>query len=285
MRRIASLLLGGLISSTPLALCVDLLAQDTSTVFAYAKTSSLIIGRPFSAMKFARRIRVLSDGKENFLHNERYPTLIARDSSGRLMMQVIHQDELQTGCDQLDVLSPPPCPIWNVFVIDPVANTVTHWPGGEAAAHDAIEFPLTPRRLAEAANATSTSPTFERGFSDEDGKVTKQDLGTRRMEGIPAHGVRWTLRYQAHEGVRIEQRTRIHEVWASPQMQLIVRVIDGDPQGEETIWGLEKLSVSPAPDLFRPPASYKTHHRKSDHWEGQDFVAEDFNDLKGWFDR
>jgi hypothetical protein len=283
MRMIAYLLLGGVVGSTAPALRDGLLAQDAYTVVPGANTSALIVGHPFSAMKFARRIKVLPDGREQFLRNERYPTLIARDSSGRLMMQVVHKDELQ-GCDQLDLLNPPPCPMWNVFVIDPVSSKVIHWPGGETAAHDAIELPLTPTRLADVATATSNSPVLGPGFSDEDGKVTKEDLGSRRIEGIPAHGVRWTLRYQSHEGARIEQRTRIHEEWASPEMQLIVRVIDGDPKGQETRWGLEKISVSPAPDLFRPPNGYKTYHRNSDHWEGQDLVAEDFEDLKAWFD-
>jgi len=80
---------------------------------------------------------------------------------------------------------------------------------------------------------------------------------------------------------QIMQRTRIHEVWASAEMQIIVRVIDGDPNGEETVWGLEKISLAPDGALFRPPEGYDMTHREySDLW-----AAGDFEKLKTWFEK
>ena len=61
-------------------------------------------------------------------------------------------------------------------------------------------------------------------------------------------------------------------------------VIDGDPNGEETVRGLKKISLAPDAALFRPPDGYKMEHRRSDHWEAHNFIAEDFEYLKSWFE-
>ena len=73
--------------------------------------------------------------------------------------------------------------------------------------------------------------------------------------------------------------TRIHEVWTSVPMQLIIRVIDGDPNGEERVWGLEKVSLAPDLELFRPPGGYEMEHRSADENDG------DYEYLKTWFEK
>jgi hypothetical protein len=65
--------------------------------------AKIVVAKPFTANKYARRVRVLPNSKLQFLHNERYPMRIARDASGRLMMQVIHSDELSPECDRLEL--------------------------------------------------------------------------------------------------------------------------------------------------------------------------------------
>ena len=128
---------------------------------------------------------------------------------------------------------------------------ITHWNEGERHGPDAVDFPLTEARLEEAVELTTTLPGFGPDFTDEDGKMTTVDLGDGEIEGVVAHGVRWTLRYDANEDGQTVPRTRIHEVWTSAAMQLIIRVIDGDPKGEESIWGLEKISLSPDPGVVQ----------------------------------
>jgi hypothetical protein len=174
-----------------------------------------------------------------------------------------------------------------VFVIDPVAHTVAHWPEGERAGHAAVDFPLTEARLEQAADLTTALPGLGPDFTDEDGKVSTVDLGDRKIEGVAAHGVRWTLLYDANQDGKTMQRTRIHEVWTSAEMQLIVRVIDGDPSGEESIWGLEKISLEPDPALFQPPDGYEMEHRTPAQllrWGvSGDLFEHDFEHLKSWF--
>jgi hypothetical protein len=254
-------------------------AQDAPPPAPHGNPPQLIVGHPFSAIKFARRIRVLPNGKQQFLRNLRYPTQIARDSDGRLMMQVIHTDDLAPECDRLDLLQPPPCPGWGVFVIDPVAHKVTHWADGELASRTAVDFPLTPARLHAAAESTSTLPDLPPAFTAQDGAPTTADMGDRDIEGIQAHGVRWTLHYDANQDNRVVHRTRIHEVWTSASMQLVVRVIDGDPAGEETVRGLEKISQAPSPTLFRPPDGFRMQHQLNDQ-----YTDDDFENLKSWFE-
>jgi hypothetical protein len=286
MRIMASRLFPCLVVALALARNPCLPAQDSPTVVASSETPPLIVGHPFTAIKYARRVKVLPDGKLQFIRNQRYPTRIARDADGRLMMQVIHSDQLQSECDRLDLPAPPVCPSWDVFVIDPVAHTVTHWPAGEFGAHRAVDFPLSLQRLQETSDVTASLPALGPDFTEEDGKMRTFDLGDREIEGVQAHGVRWTLDYDANDQAgRTVHRTRIHEVWTSAEMQLIVRVIDGDPNGGETMWGLEKISLAPDDALFRPPDDYEMQHRMSAQWAGRvdQFVHQDFEFLHEWF--
>lgn len=273
----------GLIAGLAVALALPCLSQDAPA--ATTEASSLIVGHPFTAIKYARQFKVLPGGKLQFLRNDHYPVRIARDADGRLMMQVLKTDPENPECHWLDTLVPPVCPSWHIFVIDPVANKVTHWIEGELGNHGAVDFPLTQARLQDAVDSTTALPSLKPDFTDEDGKMSTADLGDRTIDGLAAHGTRWTLLYDVNQDGQAVERTRIHEVWTSQQMQLIVRVIDGDPYGEETIWGLEKISLNPDPALFRPPDDYQMEHRKSDGLAEthHGFVDEDFEALQEWF--
>jgi hypothetical protein len=63
-------------------------------------------------------------------------------------------------------------------------------------------------------------------------------------------------------------------------MNLIVRVIDGDPHGLQRIWGLEKISLQPDPSLFLPPDGYEMQHSKAE-WG----PVSDFEELESWFEK
>ncbi len=256
-------------------------AQERTTSAADSNVSGgadLVTGHPFSAIKYARQVKILPDGKQQFIRNERYPSRIARDEEGRIAMQKVLTDHLQPECDHLEQRIPTICPSWGVFVIDPVARTIAHWPEGELADHVAIDFPLSEPRLEQAAHATAELPEVPPDFSDEDGEVSTADLGEKMIEGIMAQGVRSTLRYRKTESGASINLTRIHEVWTAPAMKLIVRVIDGDPSGIETVWGLEEISLSPDPSLFKPPIDYERQH-----WNSDKGATQDFEYLESWF--
>ena len=280
-------LLTSLVVLNVLASDIRISAEEALQASPGNDASLLIVGHPFTAFKYARQVRVLPDGKLEFLRNDRYPIRIARDAEGRLMMQEPPTDNLPRECDQLNLPSPAVCPSGGAFVVDPIARTWNHWVSGETADASAVEFPLTAERLQQAVNSTTTLPSLGPNFTDEDGKVSKADLGEREIEGIPAHGVRWTLRFDANQDGNIVHRTRIHEVWSSAEMRLILRVIDGDPNGEETVWGLEKLSRSPPATLFQPPAGYELQHHCMDGrmpaLQCDALTTSDFDALHQWF--
>jgi hypothetical protein len=218
---------------------------------------------------------VLPNGDLRFIRNERYPTKIARDSQGRIMMQLIDSEELSPECDQLRLQTPPTCPAWTVFVVDPVAHTLAHWSEGEMGARVTVDMPLADSDLERAIQSTSELPELPVAFNSDSGKVRRVDLGSRAIDGIPAHGVRTTI--ESRDSHRIAS---IHEIWIAKEMKLIVRVIDGDPSGVETVWGLEKVSTHPDSALFRVPAGYELQHQISDVW-----AAHDFEYLRTWFEK
>jgi hypothetical protein len=173
---------------------------------------------------------------------------------------------------------PPPCPVWNVFVIDPIARMATHWPEGEIAGHVAVQTPLPQDELDQAARNTSEVPELLPEFSSDEGEVGTTDLGDKEVDGIVAHGVLTTLRYSRVESGKRVRATLIHEVWISPEMKLIVKVIDGDPNGEETVSGLEKISLQPDPSLFLPPQGYQIQRSTAER-----LVTRDLAYLESWF--
>ena len=77
------------------------------------------------------------------------------------------------------------------------------------------------------------------------------------MEGVAVTGVRTTTVLPAGYKGNQTPVTTIHEVWSSEAMKLVIRVIDGDPNKEVTISGLEHLSRAPDPSLFHPPDGYR----------------------------
>jgi hypothetical protein len=277
-------LLFGLIAMLVLTNMQSASAQDSGepepTNGSSSASGVFVVGRPFSAIKYTRRVRILPDGKQRFLANERYPVQIGRDADGRLMVQGISRDDLGPECDMLEVLVPPACSAWNVLVVDPVARVATHWVEGEIAGHVAVQSPVSQDWLDQAVSLTSELPELPPDFASEDGEVRTADLGDKEVDGIVAHGVLTTLRYSRVESGKRVRATLIHEVWTSPEMKLIVKVIDGDPNGEETVWGLEKVSLQPDPSLFRPPGDYKIQHAAD-----ESLFAYDLQYLESWFAR
>jgi hypothetical protein len=268
-----------------LPLSSNLMAQVRESSRAVSDTTAdgIVLDHPFSGIKYAREFRMLPDGRMQFIQNGRYPTRIARDIDGRIAMQERDSDDLVPECDHLEQRIPPVCPAWGVFVVNPVAHTLTRWVEGELAAHEAIDSPLSNDHLEEMARATSDMPRVPANFT-ETGDVSITDLGDQSVEGVQAHGVRLTLHRVTITSGKTVTLTRIHEVWIAPQLKLIVRVIDGDPDGIVSIWGIEKISLSPDPSFFQPPADYE-HTRRDSPGSAEEAAADSFEYLRTWFSK
>jgi len=260
-------------------------AQDNEPAAAAAPTDAnpgVVKGEPFSATKYSRRVKNLPDGKQQFLRNEHYPVKIARDSEGRVRIEIVELPNVE--CDKPEMLVPPPCPSWGVLVFDPISGTVTHWPEGEIGAHVSVTLIPSPSQIAEAEDSTSNLPA-QSGMTAEDGaEMTTQSLGSKDIDGISAIGVRTTSVIAAGHFGSKDPIVRIHEVWTSAEMKLVVKIIDGDPNGDETISGLDHVSLAPGAALFQPPEGYEIQVRNEPKFLGTGLEG-DLHQMAEWFVR
>ena len=94
------------------------------------------------------------------------------------------------------------------------------------------------------------------------------------MEGVESHGVRTTATLPAGQLGNKKPKTVIHEVWTSTSAHLVMKVIDGDPQNEESISGLEDVTLSPDAAQFNPPGRiYEVQYTSESKYADPDIVS------------
>jgi len=264
-------------AAIPLALAL-LSASPTFGQSNQPDTSSgAVLHEPFSATSYVRVVKILPDGKQQFIRNVRYPIRLARDAEGRVRIDIAPNPGEE--CDQMQMLTPPVCDDWAVVVFDPHAQTSTHWVGGEIGYHGPVVVKLTTSQFQDAETATLTLPSQPTADTLDDPNATFQDLGEKQIDGIDANGIRITRVLWLDQGGASRVRTvHIHEVWTSEPMHLVVRIIDGDPNGEETIAGLDHVSLGDHPELFQLPSGYRTMFYDQGRYAGDDISL-----LGSWF--
>jgi len=241
---------------------------DTSTLSAVA-----VVGQPFSALEYRRRVKLLPDDKQRIL-SEINVMALARDADGRVWLKTA-VDSVE--CEHLGAQALRNCPCANVILFEPLARTITHWPEGEIAAHGAVVIVMSAGQMEDVENSTMTLSEYVSDFDPAEAKITTENLGSRVMEGVTVTGVRTTAVLPAGYSGNPAPVTRIHEVWTSESMRLVIRVIDGDPNGLVTISGLEQVSRNPDPALFHPPYGYRF-----DSSDRSEFVDFDITLLGEW---
>ncbi len=87
--------------------------------------------------------------------------------------------------------------------------------------------------------------------------VVEDDLGTRTMEGVTAHGTRSTLTIPAGEIGNERPIEVVDERWYSDELETTVMTKHSDPRSGETTFQLTNIQlVEPPPNLFEIPADY-----------------------------
>lgn len=220
-----------------------------------AQPPTVVSGHPFSAISFVMRVRNLPDGKQKFVRYDNFPFQIARDSQGRIRMQQVKA----IWCPPPTTLIFQPCFMSAVFVFDPAERTITDWWEGdpEYYGHGIVIVRLTDEQVESLETSTSVFPEDRYHPDEAVARVSKEDLGEQMIEGVRARGIRTTVTYPAGYSGNPTSITSIHEVWISKEMRLVLRVVDGNPQGEETIAGLEHISLDPDMGAFDPPPGRK----------------------------
>jgi hypothetical protein len=232
--------------------------------------ANAITGRPFSAVKFSSTIHIGRDGKPVTTAEQRR-VIVARDEDGRIFMTESGASTSEycilPGMGTLSV-----CNEWLVIIFDPNVSLLWHWGVGKMDDKTQyVEFDLNSDQVAVDRRLTS-APPLEPIQESEPG-VSMEELGEQGIEGITVRGVR---KITFHREDPSNPRVTIHEVWTSVSMGLVLKIVDGDPEGDETISGLDHISLSPAPSLFKLPTERILRRRKWAFFDG------DRDHLKNW---
>ena len=242
-----------------------------------AEVPSIISGHPFSAISFVKAVINLPDGKQQFIRYENFPFQIARNSQGRVRVQDVDGVDCEPPATPIFA----PCYVWRVIVFDPATRTLTHWAEGSNGGHEAVTIKLSDQQVESGETSTSVMPEDHYQPHENATSVTTEKLGEKMIGEIRATGVRTTAIYSAGYSGSKTPITIIHEVWISKDLRLIVRVVDGNPQGEETIAGLKCVSLSPDLESFEPPAGWRIfrwYDKKS-----QKYADQSIEYLENWF--
>jgi hypothetical protein len=148
-----------------------------------------------------------------------------------------------------------------VFVMDPVAHTLTTWLSNvpnQPKAASLIKLPASGRDAPPA-------PAEKNPAEDHRPQpiITTEDLGTKTIQGLETTGKRTTTIVPIGRSGNSAPITKTYEVWTSAEMGLVVKQIWNDPRyGERTVELKDLSRVAPDPALFRPPAGYEVKDAK-----------------------
>ncbi len=252
--------------------CLEAASQTAALITEGDPVTALVKGRPFAAVKYSRQLRIEKSGKWVVTQSQGH-TLIARDADGRITMT--KAELFGESCDMPNLGTLPPCQAWRTFIFDPVASTMWHWDDGPLGhTSQLIQMRLQSNEIVEAERLTSALQ-ISSVISDPAHGIFVQDLGKKNIEGVPATGVRLIV---DHTMPSKAPDFTFHEVWTARQMQLTLMVINGDAQGNETISGLDHISLNPAKNLFQPPLE-----RGLMRYDNGEYAVKDFAEMEEWF--
>jgi hypothetical protein len=144
-----------------------------------------------------------------------------------------------------------------VFVMDPVAHTLTTWVANAPNQVKTASFLKLPAQGLHPATQPTPQPTAAESSRPQP-VVTVEDLGTQAIDGLEVTGKRTTTVVPAGRSGNNAPITKIHEVWTSPNLQLVIKQHWTDPRTGERTVELENIARSnPAPTLFHAPAGYE----------------------------
>jgi hypothetical protein len=202
-------------------------------------------GQPFSAEQVAKEGRTLNDGV-NITHFGHH--FVSRDSSGRVRV------EQPCGCD------PAHEQLVEVYIVDPVAHTLTTWRVGGNSPKIAMVSKLPekkpqvtqPVKPPVAANSGRPQPI-----------ITTEELPVTFIDNIPMKVTKTTTIVPAGRSGNDAPITKVHELWTSEDLKLTFMEQWEDPRtGVRTVALVNFKRAEPEPALFRVPAGYQLKDAK-----------------------
>jgi len=204
-----------------------------------------VVGQPFTAVQVHGTSRTLADGT-TISHKGHHA--IARDAQGRLHVELRMANGVDGKPDEVVV-----------FVMDPVAHTLTTWL--QNAPHQDQDKTATVFKIPEHGLPATIQPSQPASSTATRPQpvVTTEGLGTQSIEGLEVSGQRITTIVPAGRSGNSAPITKVHEVWTSPGLQLVIKQHWTDPRTGERTVELENLArTNPDPGLFHPPTGYET---------------------------
>jgi len=184
-----------------------------------------------------------------------YPESVARDSQGRIRTERVGGEfKRDTGPDAGSKIE-----LHLIMICDPVAQTTTQIDTATLTARIIHSAPSTPRT----SNLKSTTPrTFcsSRMLSSrQPSRFQIEDLGEQTIEGVEAHGERYTMPMLS--GVTADQSLSgesTSERWCSDSLSALVLTITSNTKSTmKTTLAMHNIDRSePDPALFQIPEGY-----------------------------
>ena len=206
-----------------------------------------ITGTPLSGDLVISRDTTLADG--NRIHSES-TTKVYRDTQGRVRREV-----------GVDLATPATGNVKRSMVVitDPVAGKRYMLNPDNKSAR---EMPMRgPKRQGEPREEHMKAM----GGPDDSGAVTKEQLGTKAVNGLQAEGVRVTRTIPAGAIGNDKPIEVVTERWYSPDLQIGVMTVHTDPMmGTVTTKLVNVVRGDPDAALFQVPADYKIKAGKPD---------------------
>jgi hypothetical protein len=224
-----------------------------------------VTGAPYSAQATTERVQMLADGNRIVQNTS---GSVARDSQGR-----VRRDESLPGLKLAGGEAP-----HIVMIDDPVAQV--HWtldaeskkamkmalPNIKSGAFGVVagsgigptkNFFFASPGAAVGGPILSPGPVLKNGAVASDSTVTKTDLGTQTIEGVPAQGTRVTRTIPAGQFGNEQPMVITTETWYSPDLKVLVMSKSSDPRMGDTTYTLTNIQRSePAASLFQVPDDY-----------------------------
>jgi hypothetical protein len=203
-----------------------------------------VTGAPLTAVLVVTRDTTLADG--NKIHHESQ-TKIYRDAEGRVRRELA-----------VDLATPTTGKVNRNFIMinDPVADKRYMLNPDNKTAHTMPQRGMRHgnKNGDPSANAGAEGP----GGPGGPGNVTKEQLGTKTVNGVQADGVRVTRTIPAGAIGNDKPIEVVTERWYSPDLQMTVMMTHIDPMmGTVTAKMASVVRGDPDPSLFQVPSDYK----------------------------
>lgn len=196
-----------------------------------------VTAEPFSAIWTNEIVTTLADGTKITKHGHHF---VARDAAGRERVEM-RLSSAKDGKPEQKL----------VFVIDPVAHTLTTWAEGTTGPKVASVAKMKePKGVVKSA---ATKPD-----SGPQPQITTESLGSQVIDNVVASGEKTTTIVPIGRSGNDQPITKTHEVWTSEEMKLVLLQKWTDPRTGVRTTELAQFSrEEPNAALFHPPAGYQ----------------------------